>query len=71
MLETIRMIGVIMFVVSAPIALAIGMYNTYHPEFQRKMQELFNQHEKISVFIMLVYVIWSEIGILWTIVRIV
>lgn len=70
MLEAIRMIGIIMFIVSAPIALAIGMYNTCHPEAQRKMQKLCEQHKKFSSFLILVYVIWSEVGVLWIIARI-
>lgn len=70
MLEAIRMIGVILFIVSAPIAFAIGMYNTYHPEAQRKMQKLCEQHKKFSTFLILVYVIWSEVGILWMAARI-
>ena len=70
MLEAIRMIGVIVFILSAPIILAIVTYETNHPDAQRKIEKLCEQHEKLSSFLILVYVILIEVGILWIIARI-
>lgn len=69
MLETIQMIGLVLFVLSAPVAFAIGMYNTYHPESQKNMQEVFERHKKFSTILIIVYVLWAEMGVLWVISR--
>ena len=63
MLEEIRRIGVVVFVLSAPIAFIIGMFNTYHPEAQKKMQDFCERHNKIFISVMLVYVLLSLTGI--------
>ena len=70
MLEAIRMIGAMLFIISAPIALGIGMYNSYHPEAERKMQEVCERHKKLTGFLILVYVLWSEVGIMGVIAKI-
>ena len=64
MIEAISMIGAILFAASAPVGFGIGMYNSKHPEAEKKMHAVFERHKNLSTFCLLVYVIWAELGIL-------
>ena len=66
MLEAIRMLGIIVFILSAPLVFAISIYETHHPGFKKKMQKVIERHPKISTICICIYVLLAEIGILMT-----
>lgn len=69
MLEAIRMLGVLVFGLSAPLAFAIGVYETYHPEYLEKIRKIFERHSRIGTIFIVIYVLLAEVGILLTIAQ--
>ena len=61
--EIIGTIGIAVFIFSAPLGFAIAVYESYHPEAQKKMQDLCERHNKIFITVILLYVILAMWGI--------
>ena len=65
--EIIGTIGGVVFIISVPIGFSIAMYESYHPEYLKKMQDLCERHNKIFISLILVYVLLSLAGISYVI----